>query len=255
LPLEFIRANPNNPRRDFGAEELGELAASITEQGLMQPLLVRPVAGEPDRFELIAGERRWRAAQMAGLHEAPVLVRDVDDREALALAIVENVQRSDLNILEEASGYAQLIEQFGYAQVELAKVIGKSRSHVANTMRLTKLPSGVRDMLAQGELTAGHARTLITAENPEELARHIVAGGLSVRDAEELQKKAAKPVNDTARKRRVKSPDTLALEKMISDGLGLRVNIDHGERGGKIAIKYRTLDQLDLICQRLQKRG
>ncbi|MEX0628855.1 MAG: ParB/RepB/Spo0J family partition protein, partial [Cucumibacter sp.] len=186
LPVEFISPNRNNPRRDYGAEELDELTESIREKGVMQPILVRPWAGEPDRFEIIAGERRWRAAQRAGLHEIPVIVRDVDEREALELAIIENVQRTDLNPLEEASGYSQLIEQFSYSQAELAEVIGKSRSYVANTLRLTKLPQVVRDLLARGLLTAGHARTLITADDPVAMAERIVAAGMSVREAEAL---------------------------------------------------------------------
>ncbi|WP_029040967.1 ParB/RepB/Spo0J family partition protein [Cucumibacter marinus] len=254
LPVEFIVPNPNNPRRDFDAENLDELTESIREKGVMQPLLVRPGRQDPDRFELIAGERRWRASQRAGLHEVPVIIRDVDDREALELAIIENVQRADLNPLEEAQGYQQLVDQFSYSQNELAQVIGKSRSHVANTLRLMKLPEKVRDYVARGELTAGHARTLITADDPEALAKRIVDGGLSVREAEVLQQKmsAQKKTGESGRAAETKSADTLALEKTLSDTTGLKVSIDHKERGGKVEIKYRTLEQLDAICRLLQ---
>ena len=185
LPVEFIIANRANPRRTFNEEQLEELTNSVREKGVMQPLLVRP-STDPNVFELIAGERRWRAAQRAGLHDVPVIVRDVDDKEALELAIIENVQRADLNPLEEALGYGQLIEQFDYTQQDLAQVIGKSRSHVANTLRLLRLPEDVQSMVSSGTLTAGHARTLITAEDPATLAKQIVSGGLSVREAEAL---------------------------------------------------------------------
>ncbi|RYE58342.1 MAG: ParB/RepB/Spo0J family partition protein, partial [Rhizobiaceae bacterium] len=200
LPVEFIVASRANPRREFDAEQLEELTSSIREKGVMQPLLVRPT-DDPNMFEIIAGERRWRAAQRAGLHDVPVIVREVDDREALELAIIENVQRVDLNPLEEAQGYGQLLDQFDYTQQDLAQVIGKSRSHVANTLRLLKLPQDVRDMLSRGELTAGHARTLITVDDPAALARQIVGGGLSVREAEALsQQRGAtgrkKPANE-----------------------------------------------------------
>ena len=192
LPLEFIIANRANPRREFDPAQLEELTSSIREKGVMQPLLVRPTK-DPNIFEIIAGERRWRAAQKAGLHEIPVIIRDVDDKEALELAIIENVQRVDLNPLEEAQGYGQLIDQFDYTQQDLAQVIGKSRSHVANTLRLLRLPQDVRDMLSRGELTAGHARTLITADDPAGLARRIVGGGLSVREAAALGPRGSAP--------------------------------------------------------------
>ena len=250
LPVEFIIANRANPRRTFDAEQLEELANSIREKGVMQPLLVRP-SNDPNIFEIIAGERRWRAAQKAGLHEVPVIVRDVGDKEALELAIIENVQRADLNPLEEAMGYGQLIEQFEYTQQDLAQVIGKSRSHVANTLRLLRLPEDVRDMVASGTLTAGHARTLITAEDPATLARQIVSGGLSVREAEALsqQREGAqrrKPAGEVER-----DADTVALERRLSDALGLSVSVAHGERGGKLEIRYKTLEQLDGICSKL----
>lgn len=252
LPVDFIIANRSNPRRDFDPDLLEELANSIREKGVMQPLLVRPFGDDPDSYELIAGERRWRAAQLAGLHEVPVIIREVDDREALELAIIENVQRADLNPLEEALGYEQLMEQFSYTQNDLAQVIGKSRSHVANTLRLLKLPDEVRGMLARGELTAGHARTLITAQDPGAVAQQIVAEGLSVRQAELLaQESQAKPKKSRGTEARQKDADTIALEKRLSDTLGLKVEIDHGERGGRVEIRYTTLEQLDTIVDRL----
>jgi len=254
LPLEFIIANRANPRREFDAAQLEELTSSIREKGVMQPLLVRPTQ-DPNVFEIIAGERRWRAAQKAGLHEIPVIIRDVDDKEALELAIIENVQRVDLNPLEEAQGYGQLIDQFDYTQQDLAQVIGKSRSHVANTLRLLRLPQDVRDMLSRGELTAGHARTLITAEDPAGLARRIVGAGLSVREAEALSQRGSAPRKKPAGEHREKDSDTVALEKRLSDALGLAVSIDHRDEGGRIEIRYRTLEQLDAICARLTGYG
>jgi ParB family chromosome partitioning protein len=251
LPVEFIIANRANPRRTFDNDQLEELTNSIREKGVMQPLLVRP-SNDPNVFEIIAGERRWRAAQKAGLHEVPVIVRDVGDKEALELAIIENVQRADLNPLEEAMGYGQLIEQFDYTQQDLAQVIGKSRSHVANTLRLLRLPEDVREMVASGTLTAGHARTLITSEDPATLARQIVSGGLSVREAEALSQQ-----RDVAGKKKPteasgsRDPDTVALERRLSDALGLSVSLAHGDRGGKLEIRYKTLEQLDGICLRL----
>ncbi len=254
LPLEFIIANRANPRREFDPAQLEELTSSIREKGVMQPLLVRPTK-DPNIFEIIAGERRWRAAQKAGLHEIPVIIRDVDDKEALELAIIENVQRVDLNPLEEAQGYGQLIDQFDYTQQDLAQVIGKSRSHVANTLRLLRLPQDVRDMLSRGELTAGHARTLITADDPAGLARRIVGAGLSVREAEALSQRGSAPRRKPAGEHREKDSDTVALEKRLSDVLGLAVSIDHRDEGGRIEIRYRTLEQLDAICARLTGYG
>jgi ParB family chromosome partitioning protein len=253
LPVEFLIANRANPRRDFDTDQLDELTNSIKEKGVMQPLLVRP-SGDPNIFEIIAGERRWRAAQRAGLHEVPVLIRDVDDKEALELAIIENVQRVDLNPLEEAQGYEQLIEQFSYTQQDLAQVIGKSRSHVANTLRLLKLPREVRDMVISGQLTAGHARTLITAEDPAAVAREIVERGLSVREAEALgQKGAGKP--SPAKKADTEMPrdsDLMALEKQLGDAIGMKVVIGYKTDGsGTVQIAYRSLEQLDHVLARL----
>ena len=251
LPVDFLTANKANPRRSFGPEQLEELTNSIREKGIMQPLLVRPTR-DPNMFEIIAGERRWRAAQRAGLHEVPVLIREVSDKESLELALIENIQRVDLNPVEEAQGYGQLIEQFGYSQQELADIIGKSRSHVANTLRLMKLPEDVRDMLASGELTAGHARTLITAENPSALAKQIVGGGLTVRDAEAMS--ANKGTKKPAAAKPEKDADTVALERRLGDALGLKVAIDNRGESGRVEISYRTLEQLDDVIARLTMR-
>lgn len=249
LPVDVIIANRSNPRRDFDSDQLEELTNSIREKGVMQPLLVRP-SENPNIFEIIAGERRWRAAQRAGLHDVPVVVREVDDKEALELAIIENVQRVDLNPLEEAQGYEQLIEQFSYTQQDLAQVIGKSRSHVANTLRLLKLPLDVRQLVSGGQLTAGHARTLITADDPSALAQEIIAGGLSVREAEALTQRGMAPKRAPETKS-ARDADTLALEKRLSDSLGMSVAIDHKANGGKVEIRYRTLEQLDAVIARL----
>ncbi|ODT80746.1 MAG: chromosome partitioning protein ParB [Pelagibacterium sp. SCN 64-44] len=253
LPVDFIIANRANPRRSFDAEQLEELTNSIREKGVMSPLLVRPT-DDPNIFELIAGERRWRAAQKAGLHDVPVIIREVDDKEALELAIIENVQRADLNPLEEAMGYGQLIEQFDYTQQDLAQVIGKSRSHVANTLRLLRLPEDVRGMVASGTLTAGHARTLITVEDPAVLARQIVDRGLSVREAEALSQQRDLPKRRAPEESPARDADTLALERRLADALGLTVALNHSERGGKLEIRYKTLEQLDDLCLRLTGR-
>ncbi len=255
LPVASIVPNRANPRRDFDTDLLDELASSIKEKGVMQPLLVRPSGPDTNSYELIAGERRWRAAQRAGLNEVPVIIREVDDREALELAIIENVQRADLNPLEEALGYDQLLEHFDYTQNDLGQVIGKSRSHVANTLRLLKLPDDVRDMLARGELTAGHARTLITATDPSGLAQRIVAEGLSVRQAETLMQNRSDKTASQRVAPKEKDADTIRLEKRLSDALGLGVSISHGERGGKLEIRYMTLEQLDDLCRRLGISG
>ncbi|GAA4526462.1 ParB/RepB/Spo0J family partition protein [Chelativorans composti] len=252
VPIEFISPNPRNPRRSFAEEELADLANSIREHGIVQPVVVRPAPVE-GRYEIIAGERRWRAAQRAGLTEVPVIVRDVDDRVALELAIIENVQRSDLNPIEEAIGYQQLMEEHNYTQADLGQVIGKSRSHVANTLRLLKLPQSVRDMIVNGELTAGHARTLVNAPDPEALAKKIIEEGLSVRQAEAL---AASPdaLEEKPRVRREKDADTRALEKLLSDHIGLKVQINHKENGGgELRVGYKTLEQLDELCRLLQR--
>lgn len=250
LPVDFIIANRANPRRTFDPDQLEELTNSIREKGVMSPLLVRPT-DDPNIFELIAGERRWRAAQKAGLHDVPVIVREVDDKEALELAIIENVQRADLNPLEEAMGYGQLIEQFDYTQQDLAQVIGKSRSHVANTLRLLKLPEDVRGMVSSGTLTAGHARTLITVDDPSGLARQIVDKGLSVREAEALSQQREAPVRKVQGTDTTRDADTVKLERRLSDVLGLSVSLNHSERGGRVEIRYKTLEQLDALCLKL----
>ncbi|MEM8811967.1 MAG: ParB/RepB/Spo0J family partition protein [Pseudomonadota bacterium] len=249
VPIEFLDRNPRNPRTTFGDEDLAELTASVKEKGIVQPILVRPLKNRPENFEIIAGERRWRAAQRAGLHEVPVVVQDVSDKEALELAIIENVQRADLNPVEEARGYGRLMEEFAYKQVDLAQVIGKSRSHVANTLRLLKLPQAVQDKLAEGALSAGHARALITADDPEGLAREIVDGGLSVRDAEALaQAPGAK--KGGAPKKPEKDADTRALEKRLADAIGLAVSIQHKANGsGEVRFKYHDVDQLEVFCR------
>jgi len=252
VPIEFVGANPRNPRRSFAEDDLADLAQSIREHGVVQPVVVRPSQG--GRYEIIAGERRWRAAQRAGLTELPVIVRDVDDRVALELAIIENVQRADLNPVEEAMGYQQLIDEHGYTQADLGQVIGKSRSHVANTLRLLRLPDSIRDMLTDGSLSAGHARTLVTAADPSALARRIVDEGLSVRQAEALAQQPAaadKPARQAAAAE--KDADTKALEKALSDALGMRVVVTHARNGGEIKIVYKSLDQLDSLCHRLQR--
>lgn len=254
VPIELISRNPRNPRREFTAELLEDLAQSIRTHGLVQPIVVRPDRERRGAYEIIAGERRWRAAQLAGLTEVPVVLQDVDDRKALEIAIVENVQRSDLNPVEEAQGYQQLITGHEYTQADLGTVIGKSRSHVANSLRLLKLPEPVLDLLKSGQLSAGHARTLVTAENPEVLAQRIIRDGLSVRQAENLAQLASNPAVPSHRLRAAeKDADTRALEKLLSDTTGLTVTIDHKGHGGSVSIRYKSLEQLDDICRRLQK--
>lgn len=251
VPIEFLRPNPRNPRKSFADSDLEDLTASVREKGIVQPILVRRVPGSADSFEIIAGERRWRAAQQAKLHEVPVLVHDVSDKEALELAIVENVQRADLNPLEEALGYQQLIAEFGYSQVALADVIGKSRPHVANTLRLLKLPEAVLGFIREGKLTAGHARALINTDDPEGAARQIVDGGMSVRDAEAITARPGK-AKRVAKGRTAKDADTMALEKALSDSLGLVVTITHKANGsGEVRVRYSNLEQLDAISRRL----
>jgi len=255
VPIEFVSRNPRNPRRFFDDTELHDLASSIRQHGIVQPIVVRTIS--EGRFEIIAGERRWRAAQLAGLIEIPVLVRDVDDKTALEIAIVENVQRSDLNPLEEALGYEQLIAEYGYTQNDLGEIIGKSRSHVANSLRLLKLPDQVRDLLAAGSLSAGHARALVPTSDPAMLAKTIVAKGMSVRDAERLAQndiKAQSEPKASGMRLDQKDSDTLALERTLSDALGLDVAINHKASGGQIKISYKSLEQLEEICRLLERR-
>lgn len=261
VPIEHIRANPNNPRKLFSDADLLDLSNSIREHGIVQPILVRPAKGEDlagAQYEIIAGERRWRSAQKAGLHEVPIIIRDVADKQALELAIIENVQRADLNSVEEALGYQQLIDEYDYSQNELAQVIGKSRSHVANTLRLLKLPKDVQQMVSEGTLSAGHARTLVTAENPQALAKRIVSEGLSVRQAELLAQGELEPKSSASDKsgktaKSEKSADIRALEQRLEDSLGLKIDLRHGDKEkGELRIKYSNLDQLDEVCKRLQ---
>lgn len=254
VAIDLIRANPNNPRRVFTEVELEELTASIREKDILQPIIVRQIAGSLDQYEIIAGERRWRAAQRAGLHDVPVMVVVADDRQALELAIIENVQRADLNALEEARGYESLIAQFSYTQQDLARVVGKSRSHIANTLRLTRLPDSVKGLVSDGTLSAGHARALLAVADPESVAKRIVAQGLTVRDVERIAQVEAE-ANDTAPQRTAKvekDADTRALEKALSDVLGMNVAIDHKGQGGALSIRYKTLEQLDGLCRRLR---
>jgi len=255
VPIEFLKANPRNPRRTFSEAELNELSASIKQHGVIQPIVVRPMKGAQDRFEIIAGERRWRASQMAGLHDVPIVTVEVSDSDALEIAIIENVQRADLNAMEEAQGYHALAAEFKRSQDDIAKIVGKSRSHVANMMRLTKLPADVQAYIAEGKLSAGHARALINLPDASAAAKQIVEQGLSVRQTEALAHEEGVPQRGPQKARAGKAEkdaDTVALEKRVSDVLGLKVNVDHRNPGGTVSIKYTDLDQLDEIVRRLE---
>ena len=253
VPIEQLRGGRFNPRRDFRADELAELAESIRSKGLVQPIIVRRDPDQVTPFEIVAGERRWRAAQQAGLHSVPVIVRDLADQEVLELAIIENLQRADLNAIEEATGYRELIERFGYRQEQLSEIIGKSRSHVANTLRLLKLPEAVQQHVQQGRLTAGHARALVGREDAEALAERIIEQDLNVREVEALVQSG--PIGEpgsTGRRVREKDPDTRAFEKELSDALGLKVEIKRGSgESGNLVIRYGNFDQLEYIRMRL----
>jgi ParB family transcriptional regulator, chromosome partitioning protein len=257
VPIEFLKANPRNPRRTFSDAELGELADSIKQRGVIQPIVVRPVKGAQDRYEIIAGERRWRASQVAGLHEVPIVPVEVSDADALEIMIIENVQREDLNAMEEAQGYHALADEFKRGQEEIAKIVGKSRSHVANMMRLTKLPAEVQAYIAKGELSAGHARALIGVPDPLAAAKRIVEEGLNVRQTEALAHEEGVPVRKAQKARGAakKDPDTIALEKRVSDALGLTVSVNHRDPGGTVQISYRNLEQLDEVMRRLEGGG
>jgi ParB family transcriptional regulator, chromosome partitioning protein len=249
LPIELLTANPNNPRRHFAEDEITNLAQSLKEKGVLQPIMVRP---QGEHFEIVAGERRWRAAQKAGIHSVPVIIRELDDRETLEIAIIENVQRADLNPMEEARAYKMLIDQYSYTQQQLADSIGKSRSHIANTMRLMQLPTSVLSHIETGTLSAGHARTLVATENPQDLAERIIKLGLSVRQAEDLtRERAARPKKKKTNTE--KDADTRALEASVSAALGLAIVIDHKGSAGQITISYKSLEQLELIAHRLSK--
>jgi ParB family transcriptional regulator, chromosome partitioning protein len=256
LPTGALRPNARNPRRTFSSAELDELAASLRERGIIQPIVARPMRGAADSYEIIAGERRWRAAQRAGLHEVPVVIIEATDAEALQIAIIENVQRADLNPLEEADGYRALMDEFHNSQEDVAKIIGKSRSHVANTLRLLKLPETVKAHIHSGKLSAGHARMLIGQPNAEELAEEIVARGLNVRQVEAMARDAdhKRGKSNGSQARAEKGADVIALERRISDSLGLVVNIQDGARGGTLTVRYRNHEQLDEVLRRLEKK-
>jgi ParB family chromosome partitioning protein len=248
-PIENLRTNPRNPRKTFTEAELEELSASIRERGIIQPIVVRAL--RDDKFEIIAGERRWRAAQRAGLHDVPVVVVEATDAQSLELAIIENVQRADLNALEEAGGYQALIDTFNHSQDDVAQIVGKSRSHVANTLRLLKLPEPVKAYVAAGKLSAGHARMLIGQPDADKLANEIVSRGLNVRQVEAIARDSGKGGKEA---RSVKSADTKAIERRLTDVLGLVVSLDHRAKGGTLHIKYRDIDQLGEVIRRLEKR-
>ena len=261
VPVEYLHPNPNQPRRQFSDAELQDLAASIREKGVLQPLIVRPVAERAGHFEIVAGERRWRASQIAQLHEVPVLVRVLDDTEVLEVAIIENIQRADLNPIEEAMAFRQLMERFGHTQERLADALSKSRSYIANLLRLLTLPADVQDLVVEEKISAGHARALITAPDPSALALQVTSKGLSVRETEELvrdvsgrsvSKKGGSAGGRNAKSREVDA-DTLALQRDLSANLGMGVSIQHeamSERG-VLTIRYNTLDDLDFLCQAL----
>ena len=253
IDIARISPNPEQPRRTFTDDALEELAASIREKGIIQPLILRVNPRDPEGFEIVAGERRWRAAQRAQLHEVPAIVRELDDIEVLELAIIENIQRADLNAIEEAAGYRQLMDRFGHTQEKLAEALGKSRSHIANLLRLLSLPDAVLDMVRSGDLSAGHARALVTVDDPEALARQIVKKGMSVRQAEKLAKGPSVPRELPDNVTVMKDADTRHLERDLGAALGMKVSIDHkpGGEAGSITVKYKDLTQLDEVCRRL----
>ncbi|MBE7636087.1 ParB/RepB/Spo0J family partition protein [Sneathiella sp. P13V-1] len=255
VPVEYLHPSPFQPRQDWDQEALQSLADSIAEKGILQPILVRRDPNNSDLFEIIAGERRWRAAQIAKLHEVPVIIKDLSDVDSLEIAIIENIQREDLSAIEEAEGYKRLSDEFNYTQETLAKQLGKSRSHITNIMRLLNLPTSVQLMIRDGDLSSGAARALITADNPEKLARKVVKEGLSVRQVEKLvQKKPSNRASSVSQS--TKDQDTLALEADLSAAIGLKVAINHKEdHGGQITISYEHLDQLDDICRRLTRQA
>ncbi len=267
LPVEFLRPNPFQPRKTFDDVYMAELSASIREKGVLQPLIVRPIeqsaedtsASEPESFEIVAGERRWRAAQMASVHAVPVVIKTLTDGEALEIALVENIQRSDLNSIEEAAGYRALMDEFDHTQDHLGEIVGKSRSHIANMLRLLTLPEDIQNLISEGALTAGHGRACLRADHPKELADRIVKEQLNVRQAEALARgdevvkpKSAPPSSPPL----AKDADTVALENNVSNALGLKVTLHHlGDKGGEVRVAYKTLEQLDEICRRLSRDG
>jgi ParB family transcriptional regulator, chromosome partitioning protein len=251
LPIEALEPGPFQPRGPADAESLAELTASVREHGMLQPILVRPKPGAAGQYQIVGGERRWRAAQAAQLHEVPVVIREFGDREAMAAGLVENLQRQDLNALEEAEGYSRLLGEFGLTQDALGKAVGKSRSHVANTLRLLGLPKRVRDFLQDGQLTAGHARALLAAEDPEKLAAAVVVRGLSVRQTEAFVAAKPRETRSDSTRREARDPDTAALERELTERLGLRVAIKPSGKGGQVTISYHDLDQLDGLVRLL----
>lgn len=249
IAVADIRPHPDQPRRHFDEEKLDELAQSIAERGVLQPIVVRRTGGG---FQIVAGERRWRAAQRARLHEVPALVRDLNDTETLEIAIIENIQRADLNAIEEAEAYQRLVSDFGHTQEALGKLVHKSRSHVTNLLRLLDLPAKVRQEVATGALSMGHARALITADDPEKLAAEVIKRGLSVRETERLARAEKGPRGPrAATPKPAPDADIAALERQLGDMLGLAVKIAHAGEGGAVTLSYSSLDQLDMICQRL----
>ena len=252
VPVEQLIPNPDQPRRQFEPEALAELAASIRNRGVLQPLIVRPHPTEPDLYQIVAGERRWRAAQIAQLHELPVLVRELNDTEVLEVALIENIQRANLNAIEEAASFRQLMDRFGHTQEKLADALDKSRSHISNSLRLLNLPDQVQGFVREGKISAGHARALITAPDPVAMARKVIDRNLSVRETEALARQQAERPDPAARVRAEKDADTRALEADLSAHLKMRVRIEHaGQEGGRLTITYRDLDQLDRLCQAL----
>lgn len=250
-PIEFLRPNPRNPRKSFSEADLDELASSIRERGVIQPILVRAIPKVTDAYEIIAGERRWRSAQRAGLHEVPIIVLEVGDREALEIAIVENIQRADLNALEEAQGYAQLASEHGYNHADIARVVGKSRSHIANTLRLMNLPQHTRTLLAAGNISPGHARALLAVSDPDAVADRVISQGLTVRDVERLGENAGKSQRSNPKPKPELDADTRALEDKLGAALGAKVTIRHNGESGDIRVAFETFEQLDDFCRRL----
>jgi len=253
-PVDLVHPNPEQPRKNFEKDELEDLAASIAEKGVLQPLIVRPDPNHPGAYQIVAGERRWRAAQLAQLHEVPILVKDLTDSEVMELGLIENVQRADLNAVEEAEGYALLIEKYAHTQEALSRIVGKSRSYIANSLRLRSLPGDVLAYVRSGKLSAGHARALITTPNPSALAKQVIEKGLSVREVERLTKSASN-TKLSAPRRSVKDPDTLALEADLKAALGLPVTIAQrrDSEAGELKISYASLEELDGLCQLLSQ--
>ncbi|MEE8516946.1 MAG: ParB/RepB/Spo0J family partition protein [Alphaproteobacteria bacterium] len=256
VPVEFLRPNPFQPRRNFDEEQINALVDSVRQQGILQPILVRRHGDEANAYEIVAGERRWRAAQLAKLHEVPVIIKDITDKDSLEIALVENIQRQDLNALEEAEGYRRLMDQFEHTQENLGRAVGKSRSHIANTVRLLNLPDAVKRLVEENVLTAGHGRALLNADDPEALARQVATKGLNVRQTEKLVQRAkAKATGAEATTTLAKDTDTMALERDLSNLLGLKVTIGFRGNGGELTIHYRTLEQLDDVLRRLNAEG